>query len=81
MAQAVGAGGGAKGLRNMFSSRKLTQEWRRRGQVDGERRCPLLECRLGLQEARVPGMLSSQVLPGVDPMGEGMGQGKKSEPV
>ena len=65
MAQAVGAGGGAKGLRNMCSSRKLTQEWRRRGQgsrVDGERRCPLLECRLGLQEARVPGMLSSQVL-------------------
>ena len=28
---AVRAGGGAKGLRNMGSSRKLTQEWRRRG--------------------------------------------------
>lgn len=63
--QAVRAGGGAKGLRNMCYSRKVTQDWRRRGQgsrVDGERRCPLLECRLILQEARVPGMLSSQVL-------------------
>ena len=55
--QAVRAGGGAKGLRNMGSSRKLTQEWRRRGwgsRVEGERGCPLLECRLSLQEARVP---------------------------
>lgn len=48
--------------------------------VDGERRCPLLECRLSLQEARVPCRLP-KCWPGVDPMGEGMGQGKKSEPV